>query len=170
MDSGLLFTHDISHLLRYAYVTTKVTKEGCACMRHHSASNFLKTSHITHLAHRYGSSHLLSSSSPWYLFSVPSTLSRTKSAERLISEGLPGHRRHVKEQHVPAAVLPADYLCSPVFAVSAGNAGIGLETVRELAKRDAVVIVGSRRVEKSEAAVGALERDLGMQITLKLSH
>ncbi len=56
-----------------------------------------------------------------------------------------------------------------MIAVCAGNAGIGLETVRELAKRDAVVIVGSRRVEKSEAAVGALERDLGMQSTLKLS-
>ena len=57
-----------------------------------------------------------------------------------------------------------------MIAVSAGNAGIGLETVRELAKRDALVIVGSRRVEKSEAAVGALERDLGLQITLSLSQ
>lgn len=48
-----------------------------------------------------------------------------------------------------------------MIAVSAGNAGIGLETVRELAKRNAEVIIGCRRVEKSEAAVGALERDLG---------
>ncbi len=53
-------------------------------------------------------------------------------------------------------------------AISAGNAGIGLETVRELAKRDATVIIGSRRVDKSQAAVGALERDLGMYSTLKL--
>ncbi len=58
--------------------------------------------------------------------------------------------------------------CSLVIAVSAGNAGIGLETVRELAKRDATVIIGSRRVEKSEAAVGALERDLGI-CTVRLS-
>ncbi len=50
-DSELTFTHDISHLLRYTYVTTKVTKKGCACMRHRSASYFLYPSHITHLAH-----------------------------------------------------------------------------------------------------------------------
>lgn len=53
-----------------------------------------------------------------------------------------------------------------MIAVSAGNAGIGLETVRELAKRDATVIIGSRGVEKSEAAVRALERDLGIYSTL----
>ncbi|KAL0038297.1 hypothetical protein WJX77_001140 [Trebouxia sp. C0004] len=63
--------------------------------------------------------------------------------------------------HAPSQ--PSD-LSQKTFLVTGGNAGIGLETVRELAKRDATVIVGSRNVEKSEAAVGALERDLGKKL------
>lgn len=53
--------------------------------------------------------------------------------------------------------------------LDAGNAGIGLETVKELAKRGAVVIVGSRSIEKAEDAIRVLEQDLGEQsATLQL--
>lgn len=43
----------------------------------------------------------------------------------------------------------------------AGNAGIGLETVKELAKRNATVILGSRSVQRGQEAVQSLEKDLG---------
>lgn len=51
MESGLPFRHDISHRLRYAYVPGYVMPMGFACVRHHSALNFLRLSRITHLAH-----------------------------------------------------------------------------------------------------------------------
>lgn len=43
----------------------------------------------------------------------------------------------------------------------AGNAGIGLETVKELAKRNATVVLGSRSVQRGQEAVQSLEQDLG---------
>lgn len=43
----------------------------------------------------------------------------------------------------------------------AGNAGIGLETVKELAKRKATVVLGSRSVQRGQEAVQSLEKDLG---------
>lgn len=66
---------------------------------------------------------------------------------------------------VPAS--PSD-LSQKVFLVTGGSAGIGLETVRELAKRNATVIVGSRSVVKAEAAVQSLESQSGQKLKIQI--
>lgn len=68
-------------------------------------------------------------------------------------------------QRFYAPSAPSD-LSLKTFLVTGGNAGIGLETVRELAKRGAVVIIGSRSVERADKAVRALEQELGKTLLI----
>ncbi|KAL3134509.1 hypothetical protein ABBQ38_006360 [Trebouxia sp. C0009 RCD-2024] len=60
---------------------------------------------------------------------------------------------------------PAD-LSQQAYVVTGGNAGIGLETVKELAKRNATVVLGSRSVQRGQEAVQSLEQDLGKAMKL----
>ncbi|KAL3163188.1 hypothetical protein ABBQ32_009592 [Trebouxia sp. C0010 RCD-2024] len=70
-------------------------------------------------------------------------------------------------QRFYAPSTPSD-LSQKTFLITGGNAGIGLETVKELAKRGAVVIVGSRSIEKAEDAIRVLEQDLGKKLRVHI--
>ena len=114
----------------------------------------------------HGCPKILCSSSPVLPSAIPSTFLRTKRAKRPVVEDILGNRRYDGDLICLAMFKALVIDERSAFKVSIGNAGIGLETVRELAKRGAVVIIGSRSVERADKAVRALEQELGKKFAM----
>lgn len=60
---------------------------------------------------------------------------------------------------VPAALLSQD-LSGKTFVVTGGNAGLGFEVARQLARQNASVIIGCRSASRAEAALQALKQEV----------